>query len=163
MSSYDHIKVCYVEDVNAGIINSFCESIIVPTNTIGVLNYGLGKICRQDYRDSYTMYLRYCELKQHRPESPILYLQAGIRHNILYCAIKERDKGPPQLEYVEANLKWLVENKGYYSMMKSIALPPLGCEYRGLNWYKDIRPLYIEYLPKIKLPITLYLPKAREV
>ena len=44
---------------------------------------------------------------------------------------------------------------------KSIALPPIGCGLGGLDFVKQLRPLLIEYLPKIKTPIHLYLNGER--
>ena len=42
-------------------------------------------------------------------------------------------------------------------LVKSIAIPKLGCGCGGLDWKKQVRPLMVKYLASNDIPIDIYV------
>ena len=152
---FAHVNTVRGEDI----FNSRCRTIVIPTNTLGIMGAGLAKQCRQTYPRVYKEYLTRCQLNMHSPSEPVIKYGGWATHNVICLATKKDWRNKSRIEYIEVGLKWLSENASGSFMLKSIAIPPLGCGLGGLDWKTQVRPLYIKYLPLIKLPITLYLPK----
>lgn len=151
---FNHVNVVRGGDI----FSSSCTSIVVTTNSVGVMGAGIARQAAQLYpqlpgilRGICTDVPRGC---LHVPHvEPV-----SADRNVILLPTKSDWRRPSRVSYVEHGLKWLVS---WHSELGSIALPPLGCGLGGLNFGQDLRPLLIEYLPLIESPIELYLPEEK--
>lgn len=54
-------------------------------------------------------------------------------------------------------LDWLEEHFEAWGI-ESLAVPALGCQNGGLRW-DDVRPVLVEHLGRLGIPIELYAPR----
>ena len=147
---FDHIKTFRDENI----LDSECETIVVTTNTCGVMGKGLAKSAALKYPEIVKPYKIACTQGKHNTENPLLITRDG-KPQILCVATKQHWRNKSRIEWIESGIQWMVSNQNQF---ESIALPPFGCGLGGLEFNKDLKPLLVKYLPLIKCPIELYLP-----
>lgn len=153
--SFDHVSVFYGSDI----WSSSCTSIVVTTNSVGAMGAGLAKQAAQRYPQLVRQHRALCNSAKPGELHAVFVEPVSASRNIILLPTKLDWRNPSRVEYIEAGLQWLV---GWSSNLGSIALPPLGCGLGGLNFQRDLRPLLIEYLPRLDWPVELYLP-SKEV
>ena len=146
---WKHINVCK----NKNLFNSPMHTIVITTNTVGIMGAGLAKQAKHKYPDIYQPYQSACQSKIHTTNQPLL-IKRSEKPQVLCFATKQHWKNKSRPEWIEQGLQWIINNQ---EEIKSIAIPPLGCGLGGLDYKTDLRPLYIKYLPQIQIPIELYL------
>lgn len=129
----------YIKDGN--IFDSECEALVNPVNTVGVMGAGLAKIFKQKFPKNFESYKTICDQENLFPGNIWCYFGENNK-TIVNAATKAHWKDPSRLIWIELAL---VEIK-YYNF-NSVALPKLGCGLGGLDWEKEVKPLYELHLP----------------
>ena len=150
---FSHVSVHYQSDI----FSASESTIVVTTNTIGVMGAGIARQCKDQFPHVFQQYRTACQSGEHTVEQPYLVQQPDPSPNVLCFATKQDWRNPSQLQWLQNGLEWMVHNQ---SRLKSVAIPPLGCGYGGLDWQLQVRPLLIEFLPKFNIPVALYLPES---
>lgn len=149
---FNHVKVIRGKDI----FNSSCHTITITTNSVGVMGAGLAKTAADKYPIILPCYREHCK---HTPAGtlhhPIIHPVENDRQ-LLLIPTKTDWRKPSQIAYVDEALRQIYKLQ---DNLKTLALPALGCGLGGLKFNSDLRPLLIEWLPRIQIPIELYLPK----
>jgi len=145
------------------IFDSDAETLVNPCNCVGVAGAGLSLEFKNRYPESYHGYMEWCKDKP-TPGSSFSFCRelekdpvTGKMHNVICLPTKLHYKDPSTLEYVEASLGMFCALQKALNI-KSVAMPALGCGLGGLSWY-DVKPLMIQYLEKLDIPVEIYEPK----
>lgn len=137
------------------------EALVNTVNTVGVMGKGIALQFKQAFPENFKAYE-----KAHKADElthgKVLLFSTGEMFNpkyILNFPTKRHWRGKAKMEDIEAGLEDLVRLIQKYEI-KSIAIPPLGCGYGGLNW-NDVRPRIEEAVSNLPdLEVWLYPPKG---
>jgi O-acetyl-ADP-ribose deacetylase (regulator of RNase III) len=155
------------------ILDSTCEHIVIPVNTMGVMGKGLAKEFAERYPKLKDEYMSICKhgFFGWKPGGGSVFAYDLRDYKFLMLATKEDWRQPSKIEWIDIGLKKLqqmTENQidGYdyeyvhqAQVSSSIAIPPLGCGLGGLNW-DYVYSLIQKYLGNIKgLTVHVYLPR----
>ena len=144
-SMFNHVEVIRGEDI----LKSECSTIVVTTNTVGVMGAGLAKSARNRFPKILKPYQSACKSGAHTTELPFLI------GNILCFATKRHWQDSSRTEWIESGLQWIVANQDLLG--DSIAIPALGAGLGRLDFTQQVRPLLIKYLPQLRIKVKLYL------
>lgn len=145
---------CVLLYVKQNIFESPAQVIVNAVNTVGVMGKGIAKQYKQLYPEMYDQYRYFCE--QEMLEIGKLWLYKGDTKWILNFPTKKHWRNPSKIEYIELGLKKFVETyeeKGIYS----VSFPQLGTGNGGLDWEKEVKPLFEKYLKPLNIPVFVHL------
>lgn len=157
---------------------STMQTLTVSVNTVGIMGKGLASRAKYQFPDVYVIYQDACRKKWLRMGKPYLYnREASFDDELidepgtvatpnavkwfLLFATKRHWRDNSDLNGIEEGLRWIVANCETEGI-KSIALPALGCGLGKLDW-KDVGPLMCRYLAQLNIPVTIYLPREKEI
>lgn len=146
------------------ILDSTCDLIVIPVNTMGVMGKGLAKEFKDRFNDLYHEYKRECIETHIGGDIFPLNYRYNTPYKSWYWAFctKENWQMKSKLEWIERGLQNIIllyPNNYVRIDRQTIAIPPLGCGLGGLNW-DDVYPLIQKYLGNIEgLTVHVYLPK----
>lgn len=147
--------------INTGsIFNSTAHTITVPVNCQGVMGKGLALAFKQRFP---TMYLNYVE--RCRQERVILgepYIYRMLDRNILVFPTKDHWRDESRLVDIVAGMERLVvacKIETTAIMLRSLALPALGCGLGKLLW-EDVGPILTRYGARLPISVYIYPPEA---
>ena len=148
------MDITYVSTGNILIDES--KAIVIPVNTMGIAGAGLARQWKIQYPDEHRLYVEVC--KDHRLNiGEVLALVSVPDHLFLCFPTKIVPQKRSELVWIEdglSDLRQLILTL----LIKSIALPALGCGLGGLHW-KDVKPLIEKHLGGLKIPVRVYLPR----
>ena len=149
--------------VNDNIFHSSMQTIVITVNCVGVMGKGIALYVKQHVPEAYEEYRELCNLGKMKigklaifeKEVPILKTDDGYK-KLLFFPTKMHWRNKSDLFEIRKGLEYFV---GHYEDMgvKSIAFPALGCGNGGLSW-NGVRPLMLEYLDNLDIPIEIYPP-----
>lgn len=151
-----------IEFKTGDIFKSDMETLVNPVNCVGKMGKGLSLEFKNRYPESYQGYLQWCKDKPTPGSSFSFCRQIELDtisyklHNVICLPTKLHWKNPSTLEYIEASLVLFCT---LYKALNiaSIAIPALGCGLGGLSW-DDVKPIMIEHLSKLDIPVEIYMP-----
>lgn len=147
---FGHVRVIR----GGNIFETLCDSIVVTTNTVGVMGAGIAKQAKSEFPGLERVYQEACRRKRHTTERPLICEHESGK-TIVCFATKQDWRNPSRVEWIRSGLQYIVENQ--HSLGGSVAIPPLGCGLGGLDYERDLRPLFIEFLPQLNIDVVLYL------
>jgi len=140
------------------ILDASVEALVNTVNTVGVMGKGIALQFRTEFPENYKQYLDAVGRKEINTGK--VYVVPVNRMNGVKYVVNFPTKGhwryPSKIQWVEDGLKDL-HKKLIELNIKSIAIPPLGCGYGGLNW-ADVKPLIINSLSDLNIDIYVYEP-----
>lgn len=154
------------------------QTITVSVNLVGVMGKGLASRTKYQFPDVYVTYQDACRRKALRMGWPYLYKREssfddelvdepglisspnGIKWFLLF-ATKRHWRENSDLPGIIEGLAWVTKN-ALKEGIKSLAMPALGCGLGNLEW-KDVGPVMCQHLSKLDIPISIYLPREREI
>jgi O-acetyl-ADP-ribose deacetylase (regulator of RNase III) len=150
-----------IELVNGDLLSADAEALVNTVNTVGVMGKGLALQFKKTWPDNYDAYARACRFGEVVPGKMFVYSIDGLVNPrfIINFPTKRHWRDNSRLEDIETGLLALVDEIQRHSI-QSIAIPPLGCGYGGLDW-NVIRPLIeqsFSNLPEVQ--VLLYSPSA---
>ena len=150
--SFDHVNVIR----GRNIFNSSCLTVAITTNSVGIMGAGLAKAAADKYPVILPCYREYCKRTPAGTLHHPIIAPVAQGRQLLLVPTKIDWREPSQIAYLDEALRNIYEMQ---DDLASLALPPMGCGLGGLKFNSDLRPLLIEWLPRIQIPIELYLPE----
>ena len=143
-----------IKYLNKTVFNSNCEALVNTVNCLGVMGAGLALEFALRYPEIEKQYIVDCEEKKVKTGEIIIYKTKDIL--VINFPTKYHWKYPSKIEWIESGLEYM---KLHYKEwgVKSIAIPPLGCNNGGLNFDKQVRPLIEKILCNIELDVYICL------
>jgi O-acetyl-ADP-ribose deacetylase (regulator of RNase III) len=141
-----------IEFKSGNLLQADVEALVNTVNTVGVMGKGIALQFKQAFPENFVAYEKAAKRDGIKPGKMFVF-ETGQFTNpryIINFPTKRHWRGKARIEDIEAGLEDLIrvlkENK-----IRSIAIPPLGCGFGGLNW-GDVRPLIVsalEGLPEV--------------
>lgn len=120
------------------------EALVNTVNTVGVMGKGLALQSKRAFPDNYKTYVKACEDGELEVGKVLVFDRASLENPryIINFPTKRHWRGRSRIEYIQSGLRDLVRQISDYDI-QSIAVPPLGCGYGGLEW-DEVRSLIEE-------------------
>lgn len=147
-----------IEWVHGDIIQADADAIVNPVNTVGVAGAGLALQFRRAYPENFWAYKQACRDGLHVGSLHVYETGRGVPRFVVNFPTKRDWRELSKLSDIKAGLERLVEIIPEYGM-KSVALPPLGCGLGGLDWDNQVKPLMVDMLWMLDIPVLLYHSK----
>lgn len=133
------------------------EAVVNPVNTVGVMGAGLALQFKRAYPDMFREYAAACHLGGFHPGNVIMFRTGSHPQYVISFATKRDWRQPSRLEWIDGGLIKLRETVESL-MIRSIAIPPLGCGLGGLDW-TDVRLLVEKRLGGLPgVDVVVYAP-----
>lgn len=142
---------------NGDLLNSSCQCLVNPVNTVGIAGKGLALQFKKQYPSMFAMYRKNCFQGSLQIGNIMFYKQhKGDTRVICLFPTKAHWRNPSKLTHIELGLKVFVK---YYKAWKieSAAFPKLGCGCGGLDWEFHVKPLMYKYLHNLPIYIEIYV------
>ena len=141
-----------IEFKSGNLLQASVEALVNTVNTAGVMGKGIALQFKQAFPGNFAAYEKAAKRGEIQPGRMFVHEtgQMGNPRYIINFPTKRHWRGKARLDDIEAGLQDLVRvirEKG----IRSIAIPPLGCGFGGLDW-GDVRPLIVaalENLPEV--------------
>lgn len=130
-----------VEYKRGNLLEADAEALVNTVNCVGVMGKGIALQFKQAFPQNYEEYRKVCKAEQLEP-GKVLVHRTGLFGNprfIINFPTKRHWRGKSRIEDVRSGLAALIDTVQRLEI-KSIAVPPLGCGYGGLEW-TEVRPL----------------------
>lgn len=148
-----------ITNAKGNMLEADAEALVNTVNCVGYMGKGIALQFKQAFPENFKAYEKACRAEDVKPGVMFVY-QTGLMLNpkyIINFPTKRHWRGKSQLKDIKNGLDALVDELAQLQI-KSVAVPPLGCGYGGLDW-TVVRPLIeaaFEQLPNIDL--LLYAP-----
>ena len=150
-----------IKYVKGNILESDAEALVNPVNCVGVMGAGLAKQFKAKYPEMFDKYKELCKQGKFHGGHIHIYQIKCKRRFIINFATKVHWKDKAKLDYIKFGLGTLVYFLKYTPLIKSSAIPALGCGCGGLNW-QDVKEIMEDYLSDINCDIRIYVPNNKE-
>lgn len=129
-----------LEFTRGNLLEANVEALVNPVNTVGVMGKGLALQFKQAYPDVYTVYRQACDAGELEPGRVhvVPVDRADGPRLIIHFPTKRHWRSKSKLREIEAGLDDLARVL-QEQRIASVAVPPLGCGYGGLDWV-EVRP-----------------------
>ena len=119
------------------------EAIVNPVNCVGVMGKGLALQFKKAFPANFREYKKMCDAGEFKVgQMLITKTDRTFPEYIINFPTKKHWRNKSQLEDIKLGLITLVQEIQRLDI-KSIAIPPLGCGYGGLDW-TIVKPLIID-------------------
>lgn len=145
-------------DVRYGnLFESEMQTLTNAINVVGVMGAGIAKEFKKRYPEMFKDYQGKCDANQVVVGKPYVWRPSNSdRKWVLNFPTKKHWRGGSKIEWIEEGLDYLIANYKDWGIT-SLALPALGCSLGGLDWEK-VKPLMIDRLGKLEVPVEIYQP-----
>jgi len=150
------------------LLEADAEVLVNTVNTVGVMGKGIALQFKQAFPENFKAYRKAYRNEELQP-GKILAVPTGKFLNPKYIfnfPTKRHWRGKAQIEDIQSGLSHLVRLVKELEI-KSIAIPPLGCGFGGLDW-ADVKPLIVnaaDQIPDVKVLVFEpgYAPGPEEI
>ena len=143
--------------IDGNLLESDEEALVNPVNCVGIMGAGLAKQFKDKYPDMFDRYKELCRQGKFYGGYIHIYQIKGKRKFIINFATKAHWKDKARLDYIAFGLETIARYLKYTPLIKSIAIPALGCGCGGLKW-EDVKESIEYYLSDINCDIRIYVP-----
>jgi O-acetyl-ADP-ribose deacetylase (regulator of RNase III) len=144
-----------VEVVVGDLFESSAQTLVNTVNCVGVMGKGVALEFRKRFPDMYKDYLGKCERGEVRLGRPYLY-RSLLPPHVLNFPTKGDWRAAARLDDIIGGLEYLKDHYEEWGI-ESLAVPPLGCGYGGLDW-SIVGPTLYQHLSELGIPIQLFAP-----
>lgn len=144
-----------VQVVQGDMFASDAQTLVNTVNTVGVMGKGVALEFKKRFPDMYEDYRERCARKEVRLGEPYLY-KGLFPPCVLNFPTKDHWKSVSRLVDILRGLDHLERNYRDWGVT-SLACPPLGCGYGGLEW-RVVGPTLYRRLSRLEIPVLLYAP-----
>lgn len=144
------------QECQGDLFASLRQTIACPINTAGAMGKGLALDFRNRVPGLYEFYRGQYgnqETATHYANKLRTFKAPGY-HQVLLFPTKVHWRYPSSLAHISENLRLLAEQYEQLGIT-SLAIPALGCGLGQLNYDRDVRPLVMEFLDPIPLPVEV--------
>lgn len=126
------------------ILEAQAEALVNTVNTVGVMGKGVALQFKRAFPDNYKAYANACKRGEVEVGKVFVFDRNTLENPryIINFPTKRHWRGRSKIEYIQTGLEDLVRQVRDLNI-RSIALPPLGCGYGGLDW-DEVRALIEE-------------------
>lgn len=126
------------------ILEAQAEALVNTVNTVGVMGKGVALQFKRAFPDNYKAYAKACKRDEIEVGKVFVFDRSTFENPryIINFPTKRHWRGRSKIEYIQKGLEDLVRQVRDLGI-HSIALPPLGCGYGGLDW-DEVRELIEE-------------------
>ena len=141
-----------IEFKSGNLLQADVEALVNTVNTVGVMGKGIALQFKQAFPENFAAYEKAAKRDEIKPGRMFVF-ETGQFTNpryIINFPTKRHWRGKARIEDIESGLDDLVRVVREKEI-RSVAIPPLGCGFGGLDW-GEVRPLIIaalETLPKV--------------
>lgn len=153
-----------ITEVTGSIFDADVEALVNPVNCVGVMGAGLAKQFKEKYPEYFEAYKEACSRRIFKLGQVVYYpirrRDLGFKPWLLISfPTKNHWKDQTTLNSIELGLRDLKEAVVWVHLLKSIAIPALGCGCGGLDW-EEVRLLIYEILGDLQdTKVLLYPPQ----
>ena len=149
-----------ITTAEGNLLQAPADALINTVNTEGVMGKGIALQFKEAFDLNYRLYRQAC--KEQRVRVGEMFVTETLElvgpRFIINFPTKRHWKEKSRLEYITDGLEDLKRVITEYGIT-SVAMPPLGCGNGGLDW-QQVRPLIVQALAEVAVPIQLYEPSA---
>ena len=151
-----------IEYSDGDIFESGCQALVCPVNCVGVMGAGLALEFKKRWPSYFRDYKDLCDNVRIFPGSVRLHYAIMPGKVIVSFPTKEHWKDKSQLWVIEQGLRSLLAAAvaARVAVLKSIAVPALGCGLGGLKW-EEVKPLIEKYLGDLDCRVVVFPPKEK--
>jgi O-acetyl-ADP-ribose deacetylase (regulator of RNase III) len=150
-----------IECKTGNLLQADVEALVNTVNTVGVMGKGIALQFKQAFPENFAAYEKAAKRQEIVPGKMFVY-ETNQFINPLYIInfpTKRHWRAKARLDYIEAGLEDLIRVICQKNI-KSIAIPPLGCGFGGLDW-EEVYPLILSALEKTPDVLAwVYLPSG---
>ena len=117
------------------------DAVVNTVNTVGVMGKGIALQFKKAFPENFKKYKEECDAGNMQPGRVLVIQVGGITQPrwIINFPTKKHWRNKSKIDFIRDGLKSLADEIRRLKI-SSIAVPPLGCGYGGLDW-KDVQPL----------------------
>jgi len=150
-----------IEYATGNLLKADAQALVNTVNCVGVMGKGIALQFKQAYPAMAKAYAQACERGEVEPGRMHVWGSEQLQgpRYVINFPTKRHWRGKSKIEDVASGLKALIETIRSCEI-ESVAVPPLGCGYGGLDW-DDVRPMIesaFEPLPEVR--VLVYGPKG---
>jgi O-acetyl-ADP-ribose deacetylase (regulator of RNase III) len=135
------------------------EALVNTVNTVGVMGKGIALQFKLAFPDNYAAYEAACKHGEVQIGKMFVFHRENNPRIIINFPTKRHWKGKSKIEDIESGLTALIEVVRK-ERIKSIAVPPLGCGFGGLDW-GEVRPLITQAFSEVPdVSVQLFYPEG---
>jgi len=138
--------------LNKTVFNSNCDGLVNTVNCVGVMGAGLALEFALRYPEVEKQYEDDCKNKKVKTGEILTYKTHDCL--VIDFPTKNHWKFPSELKWVSEGLDYMVKHYKEWNI-KSIAIPPLGCNNGGLDFERQVKPLIEDKLKNIDLDVVI--------
>ncbi len=137
------------------LFSSQAQTLVNTVNCVGVMGKGIALQFKERFPEMFADYQARCARGEVQLGKPYLFKRL-LTPWVLNFPTKDHWRSVSQLTDIVRGLEHLAENYRPWGIT-SLAVPPLGCGYGGLEW-RVVGPTMYRYLSSLDIPIELYAP-----
>ena len=147
-----------IEYTIGNLLDSDTAALVNTVNTVGVMGKGVALQFKEKYPGNFKRYADACKKGEVKIGKMFVTRDSTLEGEkiIINFPTKTEFFRKSQYRFIEEGLKDLVKFIDQ-EKIESVALPPLGCGYGGLNWEK-VKALIEQYLGNSRARIVVYEP-----
>lgn len=148
-----------IEFKSGDLLKADVEALVNTVNTVGVMGKGIALQFKQAFPANYAAYAKAAKNEEIKPGKVFVFKTGSFENPryILNFPTKRHWRGKARLQDIETGLQDLLKVIREHNI-RSIAIPPLGCGFGGLDW-EDVRPLIVSALESVpEIYAVVYLP-----
>lgn len=137
------------------------EALVNTVNTVGVMGKGIALQFKQAFPDNYSAYEAACKRGEVQLGKMFVFHRNTFSNPrvIVNFPTKKHWREKSKLKEIESGLRALIQFVKS-EKIRSIAVPPLGCGYGGLDW-NDVRPLIEQAFAEVpEVAVQLFYPEG---
>ncbi|MDE2696227.1 MAG: macro domain-containing protein [Chloroflexota bacterium] len=150
------------------LLESDAQTLVNTVNCVGVMGKGIALDFKRAFPMMFEDYVKRCAAGEVRLGEPYVWRPVDVQRGIPDCAptgerwvlnfpTKGHWRARSRLSDIADGLDWLEAHCEEWGI-ESLAVPALGCQNGGLRW-DDVRPLLVERLSRLGIPVELYAPR----
>lgn len=147
----------HIEVRQGDLFESTAQTLVNTVNTVGVMGKGIALAFKQRFPEMHRDYVQRCERGEVKLGQPYLW-RPLFEPWVLNFPTKSHWRKPSRLQDIVVGLEYLAAHHCKWGIT-SLAVPPLGCGYGGLEW-RVVGPTLYEHLSRLDIPVELYAPFA---
>lgn len=153
-----------IEYKTGDLLTEDVDAIVNTVNCVGVMGRGIALQFKKEFPDNFKAYAAACKHEEVRPGRMFVYETGELTNPrlIINFPTKRHWRGKSRMEDIESGLDALINVITKWNI-QSIAIPPLGSDLGGLNWFqvrkkiekslcdlKNVRVIVFEPWDKVK-------------
>lgn len=150
-----------VKFMSGDLLRANVEALVNTVNTVGVMGKGIALQFKQAFPANFAAYEKAAKREEIIPGKMHVFETGQFTnpHYIINFPTKRHWRGKARLEDIEAGLQDLIRVIRE-RQIRSIAIPPLGCGFGGLDW-NEVRPIILAALEQVPdVEAWLYAPEG---